>query len=118
MLDGARTRKTNAREIEMNHGIRLAAAMLALGTLAACDDTMQAETDTGLSGTSDQFDAMTGPCIEQASRMTGVFADAIEVTGRLQTGGGPLLTLSAAGDMYSCRLEDDGSVTVFSEFAN
>ncbi len=72
----------------------------------------------GLSGTEAQFNSMTSPCINQASRLTGVPARDINITNRIRTGGGPLLTLEAAGTKYSCRLEDNGTVTVFSEFAN
>lgn len=74
--------------------------------------------DDGLSGTPDQFSRMEQPCIAQAARFTGVSQGAITITDRIRTGGGPILTLSAAGTPYTCRLEDDGSVTVFSEFAN
>ncbi len=104
----------------MSHRLKLTAAVIALGALAACGETTQrgAAADSGLSGTSDQFAAMEAPCIAQASRTTGVPTSAIAVTDRLQTGGGPLLTLGVAGNAFSCRLEDDGSVTVFSEFAN
>jgi hypothetical protein len=61
---------------------------------------------------------MADPCIAQAARMTGLNRGAIVVTDRIRTGGGPLLTLNAGGTRYSCRLEDDGRVTVFSEYAN
>ena len=88
-------------------------------TLGSCDDPMTAtEVDDGLSGTQDQFSMMTGPCVAQAARMTGAEQGSIVVTDQIRTGGGPLLTLDADGTPYSCRLEDDGSVTVFSEFAN
>lgn len=72
----------------------------------------------GLSGSPDQFNRMENPCIDQAARMTGLSRGQISVTNRIRTGGGPLLTLNAGGTKYSCRLEDNGSVTVFSEFAN
>ena len=74
--------------------------------------------DDGLSGSPEQFAAMERPCVEQASRLTGVAQRAISVLDRIRTGGGPILTLDAAGTKYTCRLEDDGGVTVFSEFAN
>lgn len=85
------------------------------GLLAGC---MEVPANDGLSGSTTQFDSMEQPCRTQAARLTGVPKGAIIVTDRLRTGGGPLLTLSAAGMNYSCRLEDNGSVTVFSEFAN
>lgn len=97
----------------MKSGILLSAA--ALAGLAGCVETT---TDDGLGGSSDQFARMTGPCTSQASRMTGLPRGSIAVTDRIRTGGGPLLTLSASGTPYSCRMESDGSVTVFSEYAN
>lgn len=72
----------------------------------------------GLSGTQAQFDSMVSPCIAQASRLTGASQGSISILDRIRTGGGPILTLSAAGAKYTCRLEDDRRVTVFSEFAN
>jgi hypothetical protein len=102
--------------------LKLTAVAAALAMLAGCatstDVDRGASADDGLSGTQDQFDKMTSPCIAQASRRTGLGQAAISVTDRIRTGGGPLLTLNAGGTKYSCRLEDDGSVTVFSEFAN
>ena len=94
--------------------------------LTGCGTTASVETgasptgsvDDGLSGTQAQFDSMTNPCIAQAARMTGLSRGAIVVTDRIRTGSGPLLTLSAGGTSYSCRLEDNGTVTVFSEYAN
>ena len=102
--------------------LRLTAAAATVAMLAGCassnDAARGASPDDGLSGKQNQFDGMTSPCIAQASRMTGLSRGAIVVTDRIRTGGGPLLTLTAGGTNYSCRLEDDGSVTVFSEFAN
>ena len=95
------------------------ALSVAAAALAGCTEmAADMSDDTGLSGTQSQFDAMTGPCLAQAARMTGLGAGAITVQDRLQTGGGPILTLDAGGTSYTCRLEADGSVTVFSEFAN
>ena len=77
--------------------------------------------DTGgpiLTGSESEFASMEFPCISQAARLTGVPSNQIVVTSEIQTGGGPLLVLDARGTSYSCRLESDGSVTVFSEFAN
>ncbi|SNT41095.1 hypothetical protein SAMN05421757_1184 [Tropicimonas sediminicola] len=102
----------------MNY-IRISALALTAAALGGCVETSGSATGgSGLSGTDTQFNAMTGPCIEQASRMTGASQGAIRVLDRIQTGGGPILTLDAAGAKYTCRLEDNGSVTVFSEFAN
>jgi len=100
----------------MKHSIRLAGLTLAAAGLAGCVETGGVADGGG--GTSDTFASMTYPCISQAARLTGVSEAAIYVTDRIETGGGPLLTLDAAGTPYSCRLESDGSVTVFSEFAN
>jgi len=74
--------------------------------------------DSGLSGSPDAFARITGPCISQASRLTGVRSDRIRVLERIQTGGAPVLTLDAAGAQCNCREETDGSVAVFSEFSN
>ncbi len=110
----------------MIHLTKMAACTAAVAALAGCGTptsvdngmTSSANAGDGLSGTQSEFDRMTNPCIAQASRMTGLGRGAIVVTDRIRTGGGPLLTLDAGGTKYSCRLEDDGSVTVFSEFAN
>lgn len=61
---------------------------------------------------------MTAPCIDQAARYSGYPAIDINIVDRIRTGGGPLLVLDAGGQRLSCRLEADGSVTAFSEFAN
>lgn len=101
----------------MARGTKLVASIAALTALAACvEDT--GSSGSGLSGTQAQFNAMTSPCIAQAARLTGVRQSSISVIDRIQTGGGPLLTLNVGGTKYSCRLEDNGRVTVFSEFAN
>ncbi len=57
-------------------------------------------------------------CINQAARYASVPAGSVVVLSRIETGGGPLITLDAAGQKLSCRREANGSVTVFSEFAN
>lgn len=77
-----------------------------------------ADPNDSLQGTQGQFRQMTQPCIAQASRMTGASPESIRVLNQIRTGGGPLVTLSAAGTKHSCRLESDGRVTVFSESAN
>ena len=99
----------------MRLALRYTALALAL-SLAGC--TEDSTSDTGLSGTDAQFAQMRAPCIAQAARLTGIPETQIVVSSQLQTGGGPLLVLDARGTSYSCRLEADGSVTVFSEFAN
>lgn len=93
-------------------------AALGIALLAGCEETVTESGGDGLSGTPDQFTAMEPGCISQARVQVGGPPGAIVVTDRLRTGGGPLLTLDANGTALSCRLEDDGSVTVFSEFAN
>ncbi|EPX85325.1 hypothetical protein [Salipiger mucosus] len=95
-----------------------ALAGAALLALAGCVETTEPPRDDGLSGTDPQFAAMETPCRAQASRMTGSPQGAVAILDRIRTGGGPILTLSANGANYTCRLEPDGSVTVFSEFAN
>ncbi|WOI58088.1 hypothetical protein [Palleronia sp. LCG004] len=101
----------------MRTGFKIIALVTACAGLAGCVDDMESQGE-GLSGTPSQFDAMEGRCLSQAAGMTGVPQSAIGINERLQTGGGPILTLDAAGSSYTCRLEDDGSVTVFSEFAD
>lgn len=98
-------------------GIAVLAVMVA--ALAGCDDTGSSTTTSdGLSGTQAQFNAMTAPCIDQAARYANYPAQDINIADRVRTGGGPLLVLDAGGQRLSCRLEGDGSVTVFGEFAN
>lgn len=110
----------------MNRQLRIAACAVALVMMSGCGSTtngggsasISGAMDDGLSGTTAQFNRMRSPCIDQAQRMTGLDRTAISVTDEIRTGGGPLLTLNAGGSKYSCRLEDNGSVTVFSEYAN
>jgi hypothetical protein len=110
----------------MKQSLTLVAAGAAMLLTAGCGSSGStgtsvdrgANADDGLSGTQSEFNSMTNPCIAQASRMTGLGRGAIVVTDRIRTGGGPLLTLDAGGTRYSCRREGDGSVTVFSEFAD
>lgn len=100
----------------MKNAIKWVLSAVALGALAGCvEDT---GSSNGLSGTEAQFNAMTSPCINQASQYANFPARDINIVERIRTGGGPLLVLDAGGQRLSCRLEDDGSVTVFSEFAN
>ena len=89
-----------------------------LGALAGCVETGGSASSDGLSGTDAQFNAMTAPCIDQAARYANYPAMDINIADRIRTGGGPLLVLNAGGQRLSCRLEPDGRVTVFSEFAN
>jgi len=96
----------------------IAIGLVAAIALSGCTDTTGPTYNPGLSGTPDQFARMEGPCLSQASRQTGIPTNQIVVTSRLQTGGGPLLTLDSRGTKLSCRMESNGSVTVFSEFAN
>lgn len=98
-------------------GIGAAALALAVAGCVESEEPAVGGGQDGLSGSEAQFESMTRPCLSQAARLTGVARDAITVTDRIRTGGGPILTLSAAGTPYTCRSEKDGSVTVFSEFA-
>lgn len=105
----------------MKNVIKLVIGAAALGTVAGCVETGGSgggTTSDGLSGTDAQFNAMTAPCIDQAARYANYPARDINISDRIRTGGGPLLALDAGGQSLSCRLEPDGSVTVFSEFAN
>lgn len=105
----------------MKTAMKLVIGAAALGAVAGCVETGGTGGGTpsdGLSGTDAQFNAMTAPCIDQAARVSGFPARDINIADRIRTGGGPLLVLDAGGQRLSCRLEDDGSVTVFSEFAN
>jgi hypothetical protein len=89
----------------------LAAAAALLAALAGCGDTEDDADPTG-------FDAMTDPCIERTASVSGLAPGNILVTDQIQTGGGPMLMLSAAGADYGCRLGADGSVTVFAAMAD
>lgn len=102
----------------MNY-LGIMALAVTTAALAGCVETGGGTTvNDGLSGTEAQFNAMTAPCIDQAARYASYPARDINVADRIRTGGGPLLVLDAGGQRLSCRLEDDGRVTVFSEFAN
>lgn len=96
--------------------LKFVAGAAALIALAGCVE--DSGSSDGLSGTEAQFNAMTSPCINQASRYANFPARDINIVERIRTGGGPLLVLDAGGRRLSCRLEDNGRVTVFSEFAN
>lgn len=105
----------------MKKVVKLVIGAAALGAVAGCVETGgsgSGSASDGLNGTDAQFNAMTAPCIDQAARYANYPARDINISERLQTGGGPLLVLDAGGQRLSCRLEPDGSVTVFSEFAN
>ncbi|WP_108260947.1 hypothetical protein [Mangrovicoccus ximenensis] len=86
--------------------------------LAACVAGEPGPGSSGLSGTPGEFAAMRAPCIAQTARLTGLPQSRIPVADSLQTGGGPILILDAGGARHTCRSEPDGSVTVFSEYAN
>lgn len=99
----------------MTNTIKLFIGATVLAALAGCVETSGGD---GLSGSDAEFNAMTAPCIDEAARITGFPAIDINIASRVRTGGGPLLVLDAGGQNWSCRTESDGSVTVFSEFAN
>ncbi|MPQ93282.1 hypothetical protein [Thioclava sp. JE_KL1] len=100
----------------MKTTVTIAGLFAASALLAGCVET--GGSDPALSGTDTQFDTMTGPCVAQAATLTGTSAGSVTILDRIQTGGGPILTLMAGGSKYTCRLEANGSVTVFSEYAN
>lgn len=102
----------------MTNRMKRAGLALAAAALAGCVDTGGGSAGDGLSGTQDQFAMMQSPCISQASRVTGASQGSISILDRMRTGGGPILMLNAVGAKYTCRLDDDGSVTVFSAYAN
>jgi hypothetical protein len=94
--------------------LKTAALGFAAVALAACETS----DDGGLSNNIVPPAGMETQCKNQAARYAGVTPGAVVVLSRIETGGGPLLTLQAAGQNLSCRREANGSVTVFSEFAN
>lgn len=102
----------------MKNVIRIVIGAAALGAVAGCVETSGSAPSDGLTGTDAQFNAMTAPCIDQAARYANYPAMDINIVDRVRTGGGPLLVLDAGGQRLSCRLEPNGSVTVFSEYAN
>jgi hypothetical protein len=104
----------------MTNAFKALIGAAALASLSACVETSgdAASAADGLSGTDAQFNAMTAPCIDEAARITSFPAIDINIAERIRTGGGPLLVLEVGGQNWSCRTESDGSVTVFSEFAN
>ncbi|SEN07296.1 hypothetical protein [Palleronia pelagia] len=59
-------------------------------------------------------------CIAQAVRLTGAPQSAIVARAPISVGpeNRPFIGLNVAGASYGCRIEDDGSYTVFSEYAN
>ncbi len=102
----------------MKYVMKMVICAAALAAVTGCVETSGSGSSDGLSGTDAQFNAMTTPCIDQAARFANFPAMDINILDRIRTGGGPLLVLDAGGQRLSCRLEADGSVTVFSEFAN
>ena len=104
----------------MDSKLKIMIGASVLAALAGCVETSGGgpSVNDGLSGSDAQFDAMSAPCINQAARMTEFPAKDINIAERIRTGGGALLVLDVGGQNWSCRSESDGSVTVFSEFAN
>lgn len=104
----------------MTNTFKIIFGATALAALTGCVETSGSTSvgTDGLSGTEAQFNTMTSPCINEAARITGFPAIDINIADRIRTGGGPLLILDVGGQNWSCRTESDGSVTVFSEFAN
>lgn len=94
--------------------VKLAVLTFGAMALAACETSDSG----GLSNNIVPPSGMETQCIDQAARYAGVPSGSVVVMSRIETGGGPLITLSAAGQKLSCRTEPNGSVTVFSEYAN
>ncbi len=95
---------------------RLAFGPALLFVVAGCVETVASS-----GGLSDNIEAPAGmaeACLSQAVRLTGVPSSGIEMRAPIETGGGPFIGITIAGESYGCRTEDDGSVTVFSQFAN
>lgn len=82
--------------------------------LAACETSNSG----GMSNNIAPPAGMESKCINKAARYAGVTKGSVVVLSRIETGGGPLITLQAASQKLSCRRETNGHVTVFSEFAN
>ena len=91
--------------------------MVALGlVLAGCVDE-----DATSGGLSDNIAAPAGmreACLAHAVRLTGAASSGITMRAPIETAGGPFIGMTINGASYGCRLEADGSVTVFSQFAN
>jgi hypothetical protein len=94
---------------------RLAVLSVTGLVVAACETS---DSGPGLSNNITPPAGMEAQCIDQAARYAGVSTGSVVVLSRIETGGGPLITLNAAGQNLSCRREANGVVTVFSEFAN
>lgn len=92
---------------------KIAALLLTALPLAGC-----VEDTGGMSDNATPPQGMEARCIYQAAGVVNTEPSKVFVESRIETGGGPLITLNADGAQLSCRQEADGSVTVFSEFAN
>ncbi|WP_145962894.1 hypothetical protein [Mangrovicoccus ximenensis] len=100
----------------MAHILRLAALAVSAGVAAGC-----AGTDPAPGRLSDNIvppAGMEAACLSEAERLAGVPQESIAVRNRIETGGGPFIGLDIGGASYGCRTEPDGSVTVFSQYAN
>lgn len=86
--------------------------------LTACVETTS--TGGGLSDNATAPAGMQEACIAQATRLTGVPESGIVATNPIEAGPErrAFIGLTVNGASYGCRIEDDGSYTVFSQFAD
>lgn len=86
--------------------------------LAGCMET-RAPAD-GMSNNAVAPAGMREECIAQATRLTGVPANRIVPANPIEVGPDrrAFIGLTIDGASYGCRIEDDGSYTVFSQYAN
>ncbi len=98
-------------------------ALIYMGLAATVTLTACVETSSNSGGLSDNAIAPVGmreACIAQATRLTGVPESGIVAANPIEAGPDrrAFIGLTVNGASYGCRIEDDGSYTVFSQFAN
>ena len=98
---------------------RTAAAMAGAIAVSGCVAAPEPPSG-GLSDTATAPVGMREACIAQAMRLTGAPASGIVARPPIEVGPDrrAFIGLSVEGASYGCRIEDDGSYTVFSQFAN
>lgn len=111
--------KTKDRTDEMTRNLAAFAGATALIASAGCVST-QAPPSAGLSDNAVAPAGMREACVAQAVRLTGVPASGIVTRPPIEVGPDrrAFIGMSVAGASYGCRIENDGSYTVFSQFAN
>ena len=99
--------------------IRTAAVLAGVFVVAGCVATPAPPTDR-LSDNATAPAGMREACIAQATRLTGVPVSGIVTRPAIEVGPDrrAFIGMSVEGESYGCRIEDDGSYTVFSQFAN